>query len=305
MVLTKGGYIKRTDKDSYKSQKRGGVGVIDMDTKDEDFVNIFLTANTHDDILFFTDKGKAYKIKMYDLPEGKKATKGKSIVNFLSLAGDERVTSVLSFSKKAKEDKATLFMVTKHGVIKKVEAESFADVRKSGIVAIKLGKGDELENACLVHKGDNVIIATKKGQSIFFKEANVRTMGRAAGGVRGIKMPEDDEVVGAGVVGTKTEDTYLLTMSKNGFGKKTLIKQYRLQQRGGTGIKTSKVTPKTGPLMIASVVTSEVDEIIAISQKGQVIRTSLDEIPSLGRQTQGVKIMRVKAGDSIATMTCF
>jgi len=304
MILTRGGYIKRTDPEAYRTQKRGGIGVIDMETKEEDFVSIFVTANTHDDLLFFTDKGKAFQIKMYDLPEGKRATKGKSIVNFLSLSGDEKVTSVLVFPKSAKENSESLVMVTKNGIIKKVDASSFKEVRRSGIIAIRLKKGDELKFSFLVSKGDYVILATKKGQSIMFKESDVRNMGRAAGGVRGIRLSSGDELVGAGAVGRKDKEQFLLNMTKKGFGKKTQVKKYRLQRRGGSGIKTAKITDKTGPLMIAKVINPESEEIIAISQKGQVIRTALAQVPVLGRQTQGVRIMKLKAGDSIASLTC-
>ncbi len=310
MVLTKGGYVKRTDPEFYKAQKRGGIGVIDIDTKEEDFVNIFITANTHDDLLFFTDRGKVYQVKMYDLPEGKRATKGKSIVNFLSISGEEKVTSVLVFSKIAKETTGTLVMVTKNGIIKKVDTSSFKDVRRNGIVAIRLEKGDELKFTFLVSRGDRVIMATKKGQSIMFKESDVRTMGRTAGGVRGIRLSSGpasqggDELVGADAITPKEKDLFFLTMGKKGFGKKTNVKNYRLQRRGGSGIKTAKITEKTGPLIIAKVINPEFEELIAISQKGQVIRTSLGQIPVLGRQTQGVRIMKLKTGDSIASLTC-
>jgi len=304
MILTRGGYIKRTDPEAYRAQKRGGIGVIDMETKEEDFVSIFVTANTHDDLLFFTDKGKAFQIKMYDLPEGKRATKGKSIVNFLSLSGDEKVTSVLVSSKEAKENSESLVMVTKNGIIKKVDISSFKEVRRSGIIAIRLTKDDELKFSFLVSKGDYVILATKKGQSIMFKESDVRNMGRGAGGVRGIRLSKDDEVMGAGSVRRKDKEQFLLTIGKKGFGKKTQVKNYRLQRRGGSGIKTTKITDKTGPLMIAKVINPESEEIIAISQKGQVIRTALAQVPVLGRQTQGVRIMKLKTGDSIASLTC-
>lgn len=305
LVLTKSGYVKRSDPASFKSQKRGGTGVIDMNTKDEDFVSNFLTASTHDDLLFFTDKGKAYQTKMYEIPEGKRATKGKSIVNFLSVTADEKVTSVLVSPKEKTKDQS-LVMVTKNGVIKKVDALSFASVRRNGILAIKLHKGDELNFAHMVSKGEYIILATKKGQSIMFKESDVRAMGRTAGGVKAMKLSSGDEIIGADIIKPKEKDKeqFLLTMSKKGFGKKTDVKNYRLQKRGGSGIKTSKVTDKTGHLMIARVINSEFDEIIAISQKGQVIRTALSGIPSLGRQTQGVRIMRLKDGDSIASMTC-
>lgn len=304
MVLTKGGYVKRTDPTAYKAQKRGGTGVVDINTKEEDFVNIFITANTHDDLLFFSDKGKAYQIKMYDLPEGKRATKGKSIVNFISVSPEEKITSVLVFPKSLKDKEQFLMMATKNGIIKKVETESFKDVRRNGIVAIRLEKGDELKFAELVSKGDYIVLASKKGQSINFKESDVRPMGRTAGGVRGMKLKSGDELVGAGVIKPKDKAQFLMTMSEKGFGKRTDIKNYRLQKRGGSGIKTSKITKKTGELMIAKVINPEYEEIIAISQKGQVIRIAISGIPNLGRQTQGVRIMKLKEGDSIASLTC-
>lgn len=304
MVLTKGGYVKRTDPAAYKAQKRGGTGVVDINTKEEDFVNIFITANTHDDLLFFSDKGKAYQIKMYDLPEGKRATKGKSIVNFISISPEEKITSVLVFPKSLKDKEQFLMMATKNGIIKKVETESFKDVRRNGIVAIRLEKNDELKFAELVSKGDYITLASKKGQSINFKESDVRPMGRTAGGVRGMKLKSGDELVGAGAIKPKDKAQFLMIMSEKGFGKRTDIKNYRLQKRGGSGIKTSKVTKKTGELMIAKVINPEYEEIIAISQKGQVIRTAISEIPNLGRQTQGVRIMKLKEGDSIASLTC-
>lgn len=306
MVLTHGGYVKRTEPESYKSQKRGGVGVIDMDTKEEDFVNAFLTASTHDDILFFTDKGKVYQTKMYELPEGKRATKGKAIVNFLSTTAEEKITSALVFPKaaKKKEDIGSLVMVTKDGVVKKVAAESFKDVRRNGIVAIKLQKNDELKFTFFIFRGEDVILATKKGQSIMFKESDVREMGRAAGGVRGMRLAKGDEIVGASAVNLKDKEQFFLTIGGKGFGKKTNVKNYRQQKRGGSGIKTMKVTDKTGPLMIAKAINPEHMELIAISQKGQVIRTELSQVPVLGRQTQGVRIMKLKAGDGIASLTC-
>jgi len=304
LVVTHGGYIKRTDPSEYKRQKRGGTGVIDLDTKEEDFVTNLMTANTHDDLLFFTNKGKAFQIKMYDIPEGKKATKGKSIMNFLALSTDEQITSVLTFPREMKKKKMSLVMVTKKGVIKKVNAESFHDVRRNGIISIKLTAGDELNWVYLVEKGDDIILASKEGQSVRFKESDAREMGRTAGGVRAIKLHSKDELIGADVIKKEAKDASLLVLSKNGFGKRTSIDEYKVQKRGGSGIKTSKVTEKTGSLMKALVISSEFEEAIAISKKGQIIRTALSDIPLLGRQTQGVKVMRLKTGDSIASLTC-
>ncbi len=302
LVFTKGGYVKRTNPNEFRSQKRGGVGVVDLNTKDEDFIMSFVSANTHSDLLFFSDKGKAYQIKMYDIPEGKRATKGKSVMNFLSISGDEKITSILAMPKEIKKMKLSLMMMTKNGVVKKVSAESFKDVRRSGLIAIKLADGDELLNASFVEKGDSVVLATKLGQSIRFKESDVREMGRTAGGVKALKLGAKDELIGTSVVKDSYSNPQLLVMTEHGYGKKTPIKEYKIQKRGGSGIKTAKVTPKTGNVIVAKIITDDDDEIVAISKKSQVIRTDLKDIPSLGRQTQGVRIMKLRDGDSIASL---
>jgi len=304
LVLTSGGYIKRTNPDEYRRQKRGGVGVVDLDTKEEDFVTIFLTASTHSDLLFFTDKGKAYQIKMYDIPEGKRATRGKSVMNFISLSDDEKVTSVLAMPENIKGVAQALFMVTENGTAKKVSAKSFQDVRASGIISIKLSSGDKLVSAELVEKGDEISIVTKKGQSIRFKESAIREMGRNAGGMRGIKLGKSDIVISAQVIKPEWKSPHLLVISANGYGKRTDLSEYKVQGRGGSGILTSKVTTKTGSIIASQVVTDEEEEVIAISKKSQVVRIGLKEIPTLGRQTQGVRIMKLREGDSIASLIC-
>jgi DNA gyrase subunit A len=309
LVLTAGGYVKRTNPEEYKRQKRGGVGVIDLNTKEEDFVTTFLTTSSHSDLLFFTDIGKAYQIKMYEIPEGKRSTKGKAIVNFLSVGDTEKVSSVLPMRKSDKEGERSLYMVTKQGVTKKVDATAFHDVRRSGLIAMKLQSGDELIAALLVEKGDEIVLASATGQAIRFKESDIRTMGRTAGGVRGMKLGKDDVIVGADVIRKGDKSAEILVVSKNGYGKTTPSKEYKTQKRGGSGIKTVKVTPKTGPLIAARVVTkSEGDdamaEVVVVSRNGQVIRTDLQEIPSLSRSTQGVRIMKLRDGDAIASFVC-
>jgi DNA gyrase subunit A len=304
LVLTTGGYIKRTNPDDYKKQKRGGVGVVDLDTKDEDFVMNFLTATTHNDILFFSDKGKAYQIKMHELPEGKKATKGKALVNYLSISNEEKVTSVLAMPKALKDSKLALMMVTKQGVVKKVDAAAFHDVRRSGLIAITLHEGDELTSVQFVAPTDEMILATAKGQSIRFKESDIREMGRGAAGVRAVKLGKGDFVVSTDVVKKVMVNPVFFVISSNGYGKKTALKEYKVQNRGGSGIKTMKVTSKTGDIMSAKVMTDEMEEIAAISKKSQVIRVETKEIPILGRQTQGVRIMKLREGDFLASVTC-
>lgn len=303
LVVTAGGYVKRTDPAEYRSQRRGGVGVIDLDIKEEDFVTIFLTANTHSDLLFFTNKGKAYQIKMYDIPEGKRATRGKSIMNFLPLAEDEKITSVLAVPKEEKGKAKSLMMVTSNGTAKKVALKSFADVRRSGIIAIRLDAGDALHSVLLVEAGDEVILSSRNGQAIRFKEKDIREMGRAAGGVRGMKLGKSDEVIGASVIKSADKGAFYLVMMENGYGKKTALAEYKVQKRGGSGIKTAKITPKTGKLIDGKVIYQDESEVIAMSKKGQVIRTKLDEIPDLGRQTQGVRIMKLHEKDVLASLT--
>jgi DNA gyrase subunit A len=305
LVLTAGGYVKRTNPDEFKLQKRGGVGVIDMSTKEEDVVTHFLKASAHSELLFFTDLGKAYQIKMYEIPEGRRATKGKSIMNFLPLAAEEKVTSVLAVPKGAARDALSVFFVTLEGVVKKVEAKSFADVRRSGIIAISLKGGDRLVAAHLAAEGESISIVTAKGQSIRFDEAETRAMGRAAAGVRGMTVKKGDRVVSSEVIAVDAKHASLLIIMGNGYGKQTLMNEYKVQGRGGSGIKTAEVTPKTGEIIGAKVLVGEEmkeEEIVVISKKGQVIRVSANEIPSLSRATQGVRIMKMREGDSIASI---
>lgn len=305
LVLTKGGYIKRTNPDEYRQQKRGGVGVVDLDTKEEDFITHLVYASTHNDLLFFTDKGKAYQIKMYDIPEGKRATRGKSVMNFLSLSDGEKITSILPMPKNKKEaDGLALMMVTRNGTGKKSSAKHFHDVRRSGLIAITLESGDELMSTSFVSKGDTVVIATRDGQSIRYDESDVREMGRNATGVRVIKLGKDDAVISADVVSKDAKNPALFVMGEHGYGKKTSLDEYKVQNRGGSGILTMNVTDKTGPLMSAKVVTDDIEEIVAMSKKSQVIRVNLKEIPTLGRSTQGVRVMKLRDGDSLASLIC-
>lgn len=303
LVYTAGGYIKRTDPSEYRAQKRGGVGVVDLDTKEEDVVTHLITASTHSDLLFFTDLGKVYQIKMYDIPEGRRATKGKSIMNFLSLGSEEKVTSILPVPKGADVKGKSLFFVTKQGTIKKVPADSFANVRRSGLIAINLHDGDTLLGTMMTQQGDSVCLITADGQSIRFAESDVRDMGRTAAGVRGIDLGKDDVVVGLGIVSKDMKNPTLMVMSDHGFGKRTAIDEYKIQKRGGSGIKTANVTDKTGPIVGAKIVTDDHSELIAISAKSQVIRTELESIPVLSRATQGVRVMKLREGDSLASLT--
>lgn len=304
LVLTEGGYVKRTNPAEYRRQKRGGVGVVDIATKEEDIVTHFLVTSAHNDLLFFTNFGKAYQLKMYEIPEGRRATKGKSIMNFLPLAGEESVTGVLAVPKGAALEASSVVFVTKEGVVKRVAAKSFADVRRSGIIAINLKKDDTLVSATLAESADTVSVVTAKGQSIRFEAEDVREMGRTAGGVKGMSVKKGDKVVSAEVIPASAKDASLLVIMSKGYGKRTLMSEYKVQGRGGSGIKTAEVTPKTGEIIGAKIISGSVEdeEIVVVSKKGQVIRTGVAEIPTLSRATQGVRIMKMREGDSIASM---
>ncbi len=306
LVLTAGGYVKRTNPDEYRVQKRGGVGVIDLNTKEEDVVTSLITTSAHSDLLFFTDKGKVYQSKMYEIPEGRRATKGKSIMNFLSMSAEERVTSVLAVRKEDWTDgERSLMMVTKNGVAKKSDAGSFKDVRRSGLIAITLRDDDSLISARFVGKGDELSLVTYKGQAIRFKESDVREMGRIATGVSAMKLGKGDYIVSADVIKKGSKDMEILIVTEHGYGKTTPIKEYKVQKRGGSGIKTAKVTDKTGTIVGGTVVGGEQrteGELVIMSKKGQVIKLPLKDVPTLGRQTQGVRVMKMRAGDSIASI---
>ena len=304
LILTQGGYAKRIKPDEYRVQRRGGKGVIGVTTKEEDITLEFMACNTHDDVLFFTNLGKVYQTKMYEIPEGTRQAKGKAIANFLSLGPHENVTSVLPLPKKTKGvDAYFIVLQTQEGVIKKVAGDEFADVRKSGIRAINLKKHDMLWWARIVRAGDEIILSTKLGKAIRFKENNLRPMGRAAQGVRAMRLKKGDEIVGMNILPKEAKKLEILSVAELGFGKRTAVSQYRLQHRGGSGIKTFKVTAKTGPLISVQVVKENATEIIVISEKGQVIRSPLAQIPSLSRATQGVRIMKLDPKDKVASVT--
>ena len=302
LILTQGGYVKRVRPTEYRTQRRGGKGVIGVTTKDEDVPLEFISGSTHADLLFFTNSGKVYQTKMYELPEGTRQSKGKSIVNFLSLSSEEKVTAALAIPKTKKGEKNYIILTTHQGIIKKVEAEDFSDVRKSGIKAINLQKGDSLYWAKVVSPQEEILISTQKGKAIRFKEKDVRAMGRSAKGVRAIKLKKGDEVVGMDVIPREAKKLEVLAVSELGYGKKTSLTQYKIQRRSGSGVKTVKVTPKTGNLISAQIVWEDKEELIAISNQGQVIRMELSGIPTLSRATQGVRIMRLESGDKIASV---
>jgi DNA gyrase subunit A len=321
ITLTQGGYIKRMNPKNYKAQKRGGKGMIGMTTREEDVVKYLACVSTHDNLLFFTNTGRVFQTKAYEIGEGSRVARGQAIVNFLQLAPRERVTALVPTKEPLRNLKKNnslansqalednfLVMATKNGIIKKTEIEDFANVRRSGLIAITLKKGDELCWAKATSGQDEIILVTAKGQSIHFKEKDVRPMGRSAAGVRGILIKKDDELVSMEVIGakwrTQNAKLELLVVTQNGYGKKTDLKQFKIQHRGGSGIKAAQVTSKTGKLVMAEILEPDEQDLIAMSEKGQTIRTALASVSLLGRATQGVRIMKLEPGDKVATITC-
>lgn len=308
-MITHGGYIKRIPPTMLKAQKRGGKGLIGIATKEEDAVSHFFVANTHDDLMFFTNSGKLFQTKGYEVPESARQAKGKALANFLQISQQDLITAVVPISKKmaegAKGEKKYLFMATAKGVIKKVDIKSFSQVRRSGMVAIKLKGDDELKWVKASSGNDEIVLITSDGSAMRFKEKDVRPMGRAAGGVIGIRLDKGASVVGAEVVpGTaEVKKLKLLVLMAQGYGKRSELKEYKVQKRGGKGILTAKITPKTGNIVSAHIVDDQNDvEIIAVSRKGQVIRTALSSVSILGRATQGVRIMKLENGDTLASV---
>jgi len=311
ITLTTGGYVKRINPATYKIQKRGGKGLMGMKTMQDDIVEHFLCASTHDNLMFFTDSGKVFQTQVYEIPEGTRVARGRGLLNFLELSTEEKVLSLVPRSaKKETEPAKYLVMITKNGRIKKTAIEEFENVRKSGIIAIKLDKGDLLKKVVKTTGEDDIILATKNGISIRFKEKDIRPMGRAAAGVKGIRLKKGDEVIGMDVIKkTSPVKQHFLIVMENGYGKRTDVGQYKTQGRGGSGIKTAKITSKTGPVILSSVIddpssNKEEEDLIVISRKGQVIRTSVKSISLLGRATQGVRIMRLEEGDKVASGVC-
>jgi DNA gyrase subunit A len=308
ITLTQGGYIKRLKPSTYKRQRRGGKGILGMKTVGEDIVEHFFLANTHDSLLFFTDSGKVFEIPAYEIPESTRVAKGRGLLNFLELSSEEKVLAVFSLESDEKQlENKHLVMVTKNGIIKKTKLEKFKNVRRSGLKAISLKKGDVLRKVKATEGNNEVILVTQKGQSIRFHEKDVRSMGRAASGVMGIRLKKGDEVIGMEIVTSKPKKAkvkeYLLVIMENGYGKRTDLREYKAQRRGGGGIKTANVTEKTGEIITSRLLTDEKD-LIVVSQKAQVIRTKISQISKLSRATQGVKIMKLDKEDKVASIIC-
>ena len=306
IMVTSGGYVKRTTHDEYKRQRRGGVGTKGAALKEEDFTSISLSASSHDTLYFFTNKGKVYQLKVYEIPEAKRVGKGRALVNFISTSADERVTSVVPVSKGSKK-KTYLFFVTQRGAIKKVAIDQFDNIRKTGIIAISLGGDDRLVNTMFCTNEDTIIVVSNDGKAIRFTAKEVRASGRSAKGVRGIRLANDDSVVGSlAIRADAVTKGRLLTISERGYGKQTKVGSFKVQKRGGGGVKAAEVTQKTGKIVGTHLLFAGVeDEIITMSKKGQMVRMGTDEIPERGRQTQGVRVMRLKGGDILtASAVC-
>ncbi|MFA5644306.1 MAG: DNA gyrase subunit A [Patescibacteria group bacterium] len=308
IMMTRDGYIKRLDPDTFKVQARGGKGVIGLTTKEEDSVDFMFITQTHNDILFFTTKGRVFQLKAHEIPQASRTAKGTPIVNFLQLIGGEKITSILPLDKIAGYN--YLFFATEKGLVKKVKIDSFSNVRRSGLIAIKIKNDDKLIWSKPTSGLDHISLITANGQAIRFSEKEVRDMGRNASGVRGIKLKKDDIVVGMGIIkvekGVK-RNYQILTIMDQGYGKRTDLDLYKVQGRGGSGIRTAKVTTKTGKISNAFVInkdTMEGKDLIIISDKGQVIRLPYKTVNELGRDTQGVRIMRFKdENDMVASVT--
>ena len=303
ITMSQSGYIKRVIPSSFKVQKRGGKGLIGSEVGEEDFLTHFISANTHDNILFFTEKGRVFQTKVYEIPEASRTAKGKAIHNFLEIPTDEKVNAIITYADAKKGADGFLVMATKNGVIKKTPLGDFTNVRRSGIIAIKLKKNDQLDEVLMSSGSDEVILSTALGQAIRFKESQLRPMGRATSGVRGIRIKKGDSLIGLGIISKENKESRLLTITTNGFGKQTKLSQYKTQGRGGSGIKTAKITSKTGPVVASKIITNE-EEILALSVKGQMIRTKLESIRMAGRATQGVHIMNLNSGDKVVGVVC-
>ena len=304
ITLTRGGFIKRMKPSLYKIQKRGGKGIIGMEITKEDIIEHSLISCTWDKLLFFTDSGKVFQCQVWEIPEMSRISKGRGLLNFLEISPTEKVLKLIPYSKEDEKKKKYLVMVTRNGIIKKTELSAFQNVRRNGLTAIKLGKEDALRSAKIVDPNDEIVLITKKGKSIRFKEKDLRSMGRATAGVRGMRLIKGNEIIGMDIIKINQIKNYLLVVTENGYGKRTKIKEYRLQKRGGSGIKAVKITEKTGEVVFSQILEEEEKDLLIISKKGQVIRIPIGSISILGRATSGVRVMRLSSGDKVASAIC-
>jgi len=307
IAVTGSGYIKRISPNTYKTQIRGGKGVVGMKTKDEDEVSLLRLADTHDKILFLTTQGKIYQKHVWDIPEGSRTSKGTAIVNVLDMSTGESLEEIITISKDIEEKKNELYLLTatSRGQIKKTSLAEFENIRRTGIIGMGMKEGDKLVRAMLTTGTNDVILVTAKGKSIRFKEEDVRPMGRSASGVRGIKLRKDDYVVSMEIIAESADTQRLLTVMANGYGKSTYLKQYSSQNRSGSGVKAANVTKKTGNIVAVKILSDDSGDIILTSEQGQVIRLKAIAIPTLNRDTLGVILMRLKPEDKVSAVSVF
>ena len=307
ITITDTGYIKRQSLNSFRVQHRGGKGVRGMTTKEEDGILNIRYAQTHDNILFFTNKGKVYQLRAFEIAESSRTSKGTAIVNLINVEQEEKVESFINYKTGKPSDEFPykyVFLTTQKGTVKKTALTQFENIRRNGIIAIKLDKGDELAWSNLTEGDNDVILTTKEGKAIRFSEKSVRPLGRATSGVRGIRLKEQDQVIGMDVI-KKRDKADLLTVMENGLGKKSSVDQFRGQSRGGQGVKVAKVTPKTGKVAFAQVIPPNYKNIIITSKRGQVVNLELSSVPRHSRNTQGVKLMRFSnPTDRVTSATC-
>lgn len=300
VTLTRGGYVKRLSPLQFRAQHRGGKGVKGLTTKDDDEVMSLIHVMNHDDLLFFTNNGRVFRLPTYELPQAGRVAKGQAIVNLLQLQPGERITAIL---KANLEGKKFLFMATRNGTVKRTESTEFENIRRSGLIAQKLPQGDELQWVLATSGKDEIYLLTRKGKAIRFAEGDVRPIGRAAAGVRGVKLAPGDVMVEAALIIDPAKSKLLVVM-ENGLGKMTWVSEYRLQGRDGTGVKAAQLTAKTGDIVGGAVLTEGEDgDLLCVSRQGQMIRMRLSDIPSRGRATQGVIVMRLNGGDKVASMS--
>ncbi len=299
VALTHFGYIKRMPIDTYKSQRRGGKGIAGMSTREEDFVKEIFTTSTHDTVLFFSNKGKLYRLRGYEIPEAGRTAKGTAIVNLLSLDSGEKITAIIPISNF--DEGKYLLMATRNGLIKKTPLKEYDSSRKTGLLAINLKDEDELIDVRMTDGEDNIVLVTSKGMSITFDEKDVRPVGRSAQGVLGIRLDEDDFVIGMESVLANDKKATLLAITENGFGKRTELDEYRVQNRGGRGVITYKITPKTGNIVGIRIATED-EDVMLITNSGTIIRLKVADISILGRATQGVTLMRTNGDEKVVSI---
>ena len=304
ITISHSGYIKRTPLSEYRLQNRGGVGSKGSTTKEEDFIEHIYVANTHSTMLFFTDKGRCYWLKVYEIPEGTKASKGRAIQNVISIEADDRICAYLNVGNLGDENyiySHYIVLATKRGTIKKTLLEAYSRPRQKGVNAITIKEGDGLLEAVLTDGDNDILLAARKGKCVRFHESDARSIGRTASGVRGISIEDDDEVIGMVCVHNSPDAGNIMVVSENGYGKRSLLEDYRITSRGAKGVKTINITEKTGELIAIKTVTDD-NDLMIINKSGITIRVPVSDIRVAGRATQGVKLINLREGDTIAAV---